>query len=580
MKETLKFESTITEIVKINPLVSKVLIRIAYDGLNRNNSYISKETFDNAEFSLPRIMILGEYSETIEDFRGHGGRIEITDNEVKWIKTTIPYGFIDVDSEISWQDVLEENGSTRKYICATGYVWTGRYPELDDLIVNSKSQSMEIDVLRSQEKNIDGTKCIEITEFIYTALTILGDDVEPCFESASISSYTLDKDKFKEELNKMIAELKFSLSENKNHSLQQIERDSTNSVVAEVIKEGGNNKVPENILELLAKYGLTEVQLLEKEITYTDFSLEELEVKINENFQKEEVVVEPVTEPVIDATFEVEIVEPVVESSTEIPTEFALTSEQLEGELRRELESVETLTEVYWDEVYTSPRYCFMDSKTDANVVVAYDYKNGYLVGANYQLQGDKVSVDVSTIVRYKADYIPMDLDGSSSMFDLFSQEKSEFMLQAKEKELTKLFEAEKVQIKEEASTEFTKLQSEFATLQQQYSTLESKTNQFESELSERVKQERLDAETSIFESFSVELTEDEMKTIKENASAMSLDEIADKLFSIAGRKKVSFSLKEVKNVPLSYQLPLDIKKTSGKDYDDLFERHLKKEEE
>jgi hypothetical protein len=172
-----------------------------------------------------------------------------------------------------------------------------------------------------------------------------------------------------------------------------------------------------------------------------------------------------------------------------------------------------------------------------------------------------------------------MNLDGDSEDVTVafMSQAKSEFMLQAKEKELNKQFETVKEQIQNESQAAIEKLQTEFAELQQKYAELETKANQFESELSSKVQKEREDAESQIFESFSIELTEDEMKPVKEKASTMSLEDITEKLFSIAGKKKVSFSLKETKDKPLSFQIPIEDKKASGKSYDELFEKYNKK---
>jgi hypothetical protein len=584
--ERIKFTSQITEIQKINPYCSRVLIKIAYDGLNRNNSYIARSTFDAAEYSLPRCMILGEYSETVEDFRGHGGKIEITDDSIKWVNTTIPYGFIDVDTEITWQEVIEEDGTAKNYICATGYVWTGRYPELEDLILNSKSQSMEIDVISSQDKVVDGVECVEITEFVYMAFTILGDDIEPCFESSTISAYSLDTEKFKMDFARMVAELKFSLSETYNvvetvmvnnpvemwkcphckdfigekelyfnnekwyHSpcidkgeIQFNKKSLQSDVIssAKVLQEGGTEL--DKVLELLQK----------------DFSLEELEAKVVEVF---EVNVEPLAEDV-SPTFE------------ELPaTEFTLTSNQLEDELRRELCEIETLTEVWYDEVYTSPRYYYRDCKPDQNVVIAMDEKNWYLVGFTFSVNGDNVEIDAASLVRYKLDYNPMDLasdtDGEQMIAGFMSQIKSDFMLSAKEKSLTKQFEVDKEVAVSEANTKLAELQIKFDELQAKYALTDS-------ELAAKLQAERESSEETIFDSFSKSLTEEEMADVKTKKSDFSLQEIEEKLCVILGRKAkvtpvANFSKVEETVKPLRYSIidTPQVKIASDKSYADI----------
>src|SRR5690554_7442615 len=67
-----------------------VKVYIAYAGKNRNFSIISKETFEKMIPSLYGIPIVGEWKEEKEDFGTHGGKIEISDEGIKYIETTKP----------------------------------------------------------------------------------------------------------------------------------------------------------------------------------------------------------------------------------------------------------------------------------------------------------------------------------------------------------------------------------------------------------------------------------------------------------------------------------------------------------
>jgi hypothetical protein len=303
--------------------------------------------------------------------------------------------------------------------------------------------------------------------------------------------------------------------------------------------------VPDEIVELLKKYSLTEQQVSEKEISYEGISVEEFEVKIK-------------------AAFSI---------NTE-DKQFSLTSEQMYGELRRCLSCVETITEVYWGEVYTYPRYYYVDCKPEDKVVVAMDEKNWYLVGFNYTINGDKVEIDASSCRRFKFDYMPMVLDGEDGSevqdtltSNMMSLAKSEFMISAKEKEMTKKFEEEKSSIQEELNS-----------LKSSFTEMENKANQFESQLNEKLAVERQEAENEVYEKFSMELTEDEMKPIKDIASNLSIEDITEKLFALAGKKKVSFNFSK-STKPLGFQIPIDGQKASGKSYDDLFEKFKSKDE-
>lgn len=258
-----------SNIEKINPLFSKVKIRIAYTGINRNNSYISKEAFIAALPTIYNCPIIGEFIEVIDDFGSHGGKIEISDQGVRYVHTTKPYGVINESSEITWEDIVEEDGTINTYLCATGYLWTGRYDELEFVIKDSKSQSMEIEIAKGSVQKINGQSVYAIDDFIFSAFCILGSDIEPCFESSEIISYNFNKDEFKEEFAQMLAELKQLQSQNQ---FSNTEIDNINFSKKE-------DEIVDEKIELLVKYNLTVEQL---DFNIDEISLEELEEKLKE----------------------------------------------------------------------------------------------------------------------------------------------------------------------------------------------------------------------------------------------------------------------------------------------------------
>jgi hypothetical protein len=528
--KTLHFQSTIVETEKINPLFTKVKIHVAYDGENRNGSFISRETFDKAADTAKFCPIIGEWSESIEDFQGHGGKLEIKDNSIEFVQTTMPYGCIS-NEEPTWETVEDENGNSRDYFTLQGYIWSSRYPELESIIENQKSHSMEIEIIDGNYQTIDGQKLYAIKDMVFSGFCILGDEVEPCFENSTISTYSLDKDKFKQDFKQMMNELKFSLEQTEN---------------LESVQEGG--KKMEELQLLLDKYSLTLEDLTSKEINHEEFSLEDLEVKIQEVFTKEEPVVE-----------------------------FTLTSEQLEDELKRELAEIETIQDQYWED-YSYPRFSFVDYMPEQNIVVAYDCKEYTLVGMSYSLTNENVEVDSASTVRYKVEFVPMNLAGDPDedmgMMSLTHPSQVEHKVTLKEKELNKQFQVEK----ESAQETLDKAYAEFAKLQENYSTLESVKNELEQFKLSHVQQERENAENALFTNFinGFGLTEDDISPIKEKKDNYSIEELEEKLFALAGRKKLSFS-KTPEAKPIRYNLPVDNKQVSDKEWADLVEQHKNK---
>lgn len=97
-----------------------------------------------------------------------------------------------------------------------GYLWTEQYPEAKRILTKGNSQSMALD-----ENSVVGSwsetqpSFFVINEAIIKNLCILGDDVEPCFEGASIREPTIQfsfDPNFQTKMFSMITELKELIS--------------------------------------------------------------------------------------------------------------------------------------------------------------------------------------------------------------------------------------------------------------------------------------------------------------------------------------------------------------------------------
>lgn len=205
----------------INPGISQCEIKVFYLGKNRNGSYIDKNMAVQMANSLPGTPIVAAFHKDIEDFGDHGEVIHIENGEIEFSCNTVPYGFVAPDAEVWFQkfDDTDEFGNTvqREYVMTTGYLWTGQYPEIDKAIQEGQPQSMEIDDVDGHwaTDNNEGIDFFIINDAVFTKLCILGDDVEPCFEGASVvapgqtSHYA--KQNFTSSLFSMMKELKQAL---------------------------------------------------------------------------------------------------------------------------------------------------------------------------------------------------------------------------------------------------------------------------------------------------------------------------------------------------------------------------------
>lgn len=237
-KEKVQLFTSIDNYEKVNNRFAKVKIRIAYAGENRNGSFISKEAFERASHTLKYTPIVGYMCEDGE-FDGHTEKIEIVDGEWNIETLTRPYGVVS-DEKPFWESVKCLDGSYKDYYTCYGYLWVGRYPELETIKNGDYAQSMEILPCGNSGFGEDGLYHIE--DFTFDGLCIL-QKKEPCFEDSTIS-INFSKAEFEEDYKSMITELKsFTLQsfeeggEEVPEEEKKIEMEEETTVVEEPVVE-------------------------------------------------------------------------------------------------------------------------------------------------------------------------------------------------------------------------------------------------------------------------------------------------------------------------------------------------------
>ena len=210
----------------INPLMSKCEIKVLYVGANRNHTFINQEVATEIGKTLRGAPIVGYYKNEKEDFSTHGEKVIIDDEGIKFECQTVPYGFVSPDAPVWFQNFEDTddfgNVVVHKYLMTTGYLWTEQFPESSLPVNQGRPQSMQL-----SESSVQGrwetdpnTKMdfFIINDAIVQKICILGDDVEPCFEGASVTApnvstnFTLD-DNFKHTLYSMMQDLRKALNE-------------------------------------------------------------------------------------------------------------------------------------------------------------------------------------------------------------------------------------------------------------------------------------------------------------------------------------------------------------------------------
>lgn len=243
---------------KINEQFALVDIMLCYEGKNRNHTIISKESIENALYSLYGCPIIGERvikDNGEEDFGTHGGKIVVDSNGVRFEQTTKAFGFITKEAvdNAKWVTVTEKDGHTNhNYLQLKGcFIWNQRFEEVSELLDNDYPQSMEISVKTSE---YNSENYLVIKDFVFTAACILGSDVEPCFESASIGRH-YEIDSVKQDLDIMMSE--YDTYQKNNNPIKKEE--NTTMDYAKIV-EKLSAFTYENVLgETVSKYSLIDV---------------------------------------------------------------------------------------------------------------------------------------------------------------------------------------------------------------------------------------------------------------------------------------------------------------------------------
>lgn len=238
-----------TEFKKLNDEFTLAKCYIMYVDENRNNNSIPKQAVEDALPSIYNTPVIGEFIEKKEDFGSHGGKIEIKDDEIKFIQTTVPYGVVPESCKPRWEILKDKNGIEKEYLTVDVILWTGRYSELEALVREDRPQSMEINVLDGQWSQ-DGVYMIE--KFQFSALCILGSDVEPCFESSKIMAYSVDE--FKSSLSELMKEYKKYISEGDLEGGEMLDTLNNNIESNSSVIETGEIEVDDNFNEVTNSY--------------------------------------------------------------------------------------------------------------------------------------------------------------------------------------------------------------------------------------------------------------------------------------------------------------------------------------
>lgn len=501
----IEFSSSLLDVVEKNPSFDIGKLRVAYTGKNRNNTFISKESFERAIPTMFNCPVVANYNRKKDEIGSHDGEfIKDKDGETKYVNITQPVGLVPESAQWNWENV-NDNGVMHQYLCTEVVLWKRQeaYAKLKESGITK--QSMEIEVTNGEMLD----DYYDIKDFCFTAFCLLG-TAEPCFESAALFTFA-EREDFKEQYTEMLKEFKLAFAGASDNDK----------------KEGKENL---KLKELLEKYSVVETDL---DFEVEGLSDEELEAKFAEEFEakKDEADSDPVEEEIEESEEESETEEEVEEevdttseedeeehseneeenseedeTSDDGGTDFALNS-QVRENLRAAVSSAETI-ETEWG---TYARYWMVDYDEATQEVFFYDDNDFKLYGCNYTFDGDDIKVDIENAKRKKyaiVDYVEGIEAQEFALFELirtFNDKYSEVKVDAAEFERLKNFENDILTAKREA------------------------------------------AEKALFDKFEDKLKDnEEFKALKEKASEYEMEALEKELFALVGKVDFAFSLKNM----------------------------------
>ena len=188
---------------KVNDEFVKVTISVMSCDQIANGTKFTKEAVTNALDTLNYAPLIGYFNG--DDFEGHGIEYVISDSEFKCTVKTIPFGVVVKDSQ-RWEKVQKQNGEYEDYLVVDAYMWS-RYEEATSKVKENKcNQSMEV-ICNAGTYKEEGY--FEVTDFSFSGLCILGENVAPAFNLAKVrTSESFNKDEFTSIFEEMTEALK------------------------------------------------------------------------------------------------------------------------------------------------------------------------------------------------------------------------------------------------------------------------------------------------------------------------------------------------------------------------------------
>ena len=284
MKDKKYLNVTYNNFEQVNEEFVKCTISVLSCSQVANGTKFNKDSVERAKEGLNYAPVIGYFKG--DDFADHGISLVIEEDEIKEVVKTVPFGVCIKDSS-RWENIQKPNGEYEEYLVVDAYLWN-RYNDAISVVKENKcNQSMEI-VVQSGEY---AEGCYNINDFSFSALCILGEDVQPAFSMAKIrTSDKFAKDEFKDSYAEMLNKLSYTLDNAEEPVAEEpvIENPQTQEPDEEPVVEPTKEPIVEEpvveeptepVVDYEAKYNDVLKELEDLKILYSELQAESVEDK-------------------------------------------------------------------------------------------------------------------------------------------------------------------------------------------------------------------------------------------------------------------------------------------------------------
>ena len=259
----------------------RLKFRIFHTGLNRNKSYVSKESAEKAMNTIadrPVLAAIHQLDDGRWDFEGHEMEIVKDDKgneKLRYIESQVG----SFSSEPAFWE--HDDNLDKDYVCAYAYI-SEEYTKACEIIREKQGSKNSCELFIDELSYNAKEKYLELNDFYVNASTLLGShddgtEIQEGMEGsrADIADFSVNNNSVKFDKDEKMIEL----LENLNKTLSNFNKEQT--PVQTRSKEGGIYNKMTKFEELLAKYGKTAEDVT---FDYAEMSDEELEAKFAEMF--------------------------------------------------------------------------------------------------------------------------------------------------------------------------------------------------------------------------------------------------------------------------------------------------------